>query len=291
MKYIAIDKIDFLLICLGVGLLAIGVQWFFVPIGLVTGGISGFGIVVYEVTSKHFAIPIPIALTNILVNIPLFAISIKQRGFNFAKKSLYAVILFSVWLSVLEYFPNPFRYITDILLIGIFGGATIGIGIGIVLRTGSTTGGTDMLASIIKFIAPKFPIPKLMLAIDAIIIIAGMSIFGLETGLYAIISVLVTTKMISIVLEGGLSVRAAFIITSKSSELIKKISEQLPEATMQFQGRKMVYSGQETELLFAVLAEKQLPKLKSLIMNIDPNAFVTIGEVREVLGQEMHHGL
>ncbi len=204
-----INKLDFILICLGIGILAIGVQWFLVPVGLVTGGISGFGIVVYELSSKYLGIPIPIALTNILVNIPLFAISIKQRGFLFAKKSLYAVILFSIWLSILEFFPNPFRYITDLLLIGVFGGATIGTGVGIVLRTGATTGGTDMLATIIKFIKPRFPIPKLILFIDTLIILAGISIFGLETGMYAIISVIVTTRMISKVLEGGFSVRAA----------------------------------------------------------------------------------
>ncbi|MGL4362931.1 MAG: YitT family protein [Cellulosilyticaceae bacterium] len=284
MKQLYISKKDAYLIILGVSILSLSIVWFLQPSGLVTGGISGLGIVVQEISLRTIAFGIPIWMTTILFNIPLFIISIKQRGFYFAKKSLYAVMFTSFSLWYISYLPNPFASVDDLLLNAIFGGIGVGIGIGIVLRSAATTGGTDMLASIIKYKHPKFPIPQLMLCIDGLIILAGLFMFGPTNAMYAVLSVFVTSKAISTVLEGGRHAKAAFIVSEYSDVIAKAIMEQIPRGSTGLKARGM-YSQEEKEMLFTVVSQKEISKLREIIYTIDPNAFVTIADVKEVLGE------
>lgn len=293
MKKLLITKKEFFLIFLGVNILAIGINFFLAPLNLVTGGISGLGIVVEELGDMFFGFPIPIWLTTLALNIPLFVISIKQRGFEFAKKSLYAVILLSVALWYMELIPNPFALGDDLLLAAVFGGVGLGVGIGVVLRASATTGGTDMLASIIKFKLPKFPIAKLMLIIDGCIILSGFFLFGAHKAMYAIISVVITSKMIANVLEGTHFAKAAFIISDKSEEISIAIMERIPRGSTGLKARGM-YSKNDKEMLFTVVSQKEITKLREIIREIDPKAFVTIADVKEVLGEgfiEDHNSL
>lgn len=283
MKKLLITKREFGLILLGVTILALGINWFLSPLGLVTGGISGTGIIVETVSKNIIGFSIPLWFTNLALNIPLFAISIKQRGFVFAKKSLYAVLGLSLALWYTGFIPSPFLVNGDLLLGGVFGGATIGLGIGIVLRTGGTTGGTDMLASIFKFKNPTFPIAKLMLAIDACIILGGLMIFGSNTAMYAIISVFITSKVIGNVLAGMHYAKAAFIISDKSEEIAEAVMAKIPRGSTGLKARGM-YSKDDKEMLFTVVSQKEITQLRDIIREIDPNAFVTIADVREVLG-------
>ncbi|MGL6174436.1 MAG: YitT family protein [Cellulosilyticaceae bacterium] len=283
MKKLLITKKELMLILVGVTILALGINWFLSPLALVTGGVSGLGIIIETVSKKVIGFGIPLWLTNLACNIPLFIISIRQRGFEFAKKSLYAVIGLSVALAVTGYIPNPFVVNGDLLLGGVFGGATLGLGIGTVLRGGGTTGGTDMLASIIKFKFPNFPIAKLMLFIDAAIIGIGFFIFGSNKAMYAIIAVFITSKVIGSVLEGVHYAKAAFIISDQSETIASEIMEKIPRGTTGLKARGM-YSKDEKEMLFAVVSQKEITKLREIISNVDPKAFVTIADVREVLG-------
>ncbi|OOO00431.1 MAG: hypothetical protein ATN35_07315 [Epulopiscium sp. Nele67-Bin004] len=278
MKRLLISRREFAMIFTGILILAIGIQWFLVPHDLVTGGISGFGMIIDSLVG------IPIPVTNIVVNIPLFVISIKQRGVDFAVKAFYSVILLSILLSILEMFANPFVELQDMVLVAVFGAAAIGLGVGIVLKAGASTGGTDMLATIIHFIMPKVPISTILLCIDGSIIAGGMFLYGVENTMYAIIAVVIISRVISRVLEGGTSAIAAYIISDKSDEIAKAIIEVIPRGCTQFVGKGM-YSGQERKMLFTVVAEKQLPQLKELINQIDSKAFITVGEVRETLGE------
>lgn len=284
MKRLLITKREASMIILGVTILSLGLTWFLSPIGLVSGGIAGLAIVIEAVTGRIFGVPIPLWMTTMLFNLPLFLISIKQRGFGFAKKSLYAVLFTSFSMWYMQYLPNPIDVEGDLLLTAIFGGAGLGIGIGIVLRSSATTGGSDMLASIIRFKHPKFPIPQLMLCIDGLIILAGLFVFGPIKAMYAILSVAVTSKCISFILEGGHSAKAAFIISSQTDAISQAIMEQIPRGTTGLKARGM-YSKKEKEVLYTVVSQKQLPKLREIIFEIDPDAFVTITDVKEVLGE------
>lgn len=284
MKMLGIKKQELLLILLGTTLLALGINWFLAPIGLVTGGISGVAIIVKEVSKNTIGFTIPLWATNICLNTPLFLITFKQRGFKFAQKSLYAVLWTSVALWYTDYIPNIFAVEQDILLSALFGGALLGCGIGLVLKSSATTGGTDMLASIIKFKHPRFPITKLMLGIDGVIILGGMFVFGQQKAMYAVLSVFVTTKVIHSILEGMNYAKAAFIVSDKNEEIATAIMEQIPRGVTGLQGRGM-YSKDEKEMLFVVVSPKQITNLRDIVQEIDEKAFVTIADVREVLGE------
>lgn len=274
----------YLHIMLGTVLIALGINWFFAPNGLVTGGISGIGIILQAVSGQLIGFTIPLWLTNIVLNIPLFAISIKQRGFGFAKKSTLAVIGVSIMLGIVERIPNPFFVGNDLLVCCIFGGALSGLGIGLVLRSSASTGGTDMLASIIRFRHPRFPIAKLMLGIDGLILLTGLFVFGADKAMYAIIAVFVSTRVVSNVLAGLHYAKAVFIMSSKNEEISKEIMEKLRRGVTGLSSRGM-YTKESKEMLFVVVSQKEITKLRVLIQQIDPHAFVTIADVREVLGQ------
>ena len=284
MKKLFVTKKEFLMILLGVTILALGINWFTSPLGLVTGGLSGVTIIVKEVSEKTLGYGIPLWITNFVLNIPLFAISIRQRGFKFAKKSLWSVGLLTCALWYTEFIPNILDVQGDLLLGGVFGGAIIGLGIGIVLRAGATTGGTDMLATIIKFKHSRFPIAKVMLCIDAVIILAGMLIFGSMKAMYAIIAVFITSKVITWVLEGLNYAKAAFIMSEKNEEIAHAIMNKIPRGVTGIKAKGM-YTKADKDMLFVVVSQKEITKLREMVREIDANAFVTIADVREVLGQ------
>ena len=275
---------EYALIILGTILVSFGVNWFLAPNGIVTGGISGIGIILQQISGLLFSFTIPLWLTTIVLNIPLFLISIKQRGFNFAKKSAVAVMSLSIALAIVEHIPNPFFVGDDLLVSCIFGGALCGLGIGFVLRSSASTGGTDMLASIIRYRHPGFPIAKLMLGIDGLILLTGLFVFGADKAMYAIIAVFVSTRIVNNVLAGLHYAKAVFIISNQSEAIAQAIMDKIVRGVTGLSAKGM-YTKDNREMLFVVVSQKQITALRTLIQEIDPSAFVTIADVREVLGQ------
>lgn len=284
MKKLFISKKEFLMILLGTTILALGINWFTSPLGLVTGGLSGVTIIVKALSEKLINYGIPLWITNLVLNIPLFVISVKQRGLDFAKRSLWGVGLLTLALWYTEFIPNILDVQGDLLLGSIFGGAIIGLGVGIVLKAGGTTGGTDMLATIIKFKHNRFPIAKLMLAIDGIIIVAGMLVFGSIKAMYAVIAVFISSKIITWVLEGMNTAKAAFILSEHSNEIADAIMHTLPRGVTGIKAQGM-YTKKNKDMLYVVVSQKEITKLRDMVKSIDANAFITIADVREVLGQ------
>lgn len=284
MKKLLLTKREFLMIFVGATLLALGINWFTSPAGLVTGGISGVAIIVQELSSKLLGFAIPLWMTNYVLNIPLFIISIKQRGFGFAKKSLWAVTMVSFALWYTEFLPKIMNPEGDLLLTAVFGGAIIGTGVGIVIKAGATTGGTDMLAAIIRYISPKMPIAKIMMMIDVVIILSGWFVFGSMKAMYAMIALVISTKVITMVLEGMHYARAAFIISEHHEEIAKEIMSKIPRGVtgINVTGK---YTQENKEMLFVIVSQKEITKMRDLVKQIDEKAFVIITDVREVLGQ------
>ena len=272
------------MILLGTTVLALGINWFTSPLGLVTGGLSGLTIIVKFLSEKLLGYGIPLWITNLALNIPLFLISIKQRGIEFAKKSMWGVGLLTLALWYTEFIPNLLDVQGDLLLGGIFGGAILGLGVGIVLKAGGTTGGTDMLATIIKFKHNRFPIAKLILVLDGLIILAGMLVFGSTKAMYAIIAVFISSKVINWVLEGMHHAKAAFILSNHSQEISEAIMTKLPRGVTGIKAQGM-YTKQDKEMLYVVVSRKEITKLRDMVKAIDHEAFITIADGREVLGQ------
>ena len=275
---------DFGYLVVGTFLLALGISWFADPAGLVVGGISGLAIVIKEVSVGLVGFSIPLAVTNLVLNIPLYLINLKQRGFYFVQKSIYAVLLLTLFLWLVEYIPNVFRFEDDLLLAGLACGVLSGVGIGLVMRVNGTTGGTELLAAIIKYIKPHFPIAKLIFIIDAVIIAVGFFIFGPERTMYAVISVYVCSKIIDGILEGVHFAKEALIISDKTKEISKAIFEHLDRGNTAIPVKGM-YTRKDREMLMVVVSKKEIAALRQIVTGVDPEAFLIIADVHEVVGE------
>ena len=268
----------------GTTIFAIGIAWFAEPLELVTGGVTGVAIIIKQLTQSLVSGGIPLSITNFVLNIPLFLISIKQRGFSFARKSLYSVIWMSISLWLVGYIPNFLNIGQDIFLASVLCGVFSGIGIGLVLRTSATTGGTDMLASIIQYRHHHFPIALLMFILDGIIILSGLFIFGAEKAMYAVISILISAKLISSILEGMHFAKAVFIMSKYNDKISDSIFNELERGNTGISARGM-YTKEEFEMLLVIVSTKEITRLQKIVRQNDPSAFIIITDVKEVLGE------
>lgn len=275
---------EFVLIAIGSFLVAYYVTWLADPFGLVAGGVSGIAIVVKELTQLAFGTGVALSITNLVLNIPLFLVGVFQRGFKFAQKSLYSVVLTSVFLELCKYLPNVFNVGDDLFLASVFGGALIGLGIGLVLKANASTGGTDMLAAILQHKRPHMPVSNLLLVIDGLIILSGLFVFGPIRTMYAIISVFISTKVINWILEGGRSARAAYIFSEQYEAISQKIFDTINRGNTAIYTRGM-YTKRDSKTLMVIVSRKEIGILRQIVHEIDPQAFMIISEVKDVLGE------
>lgn len=273
--------IDFILIIIGATFLAAAINIFFEPLEMVTGGVTGLSIVIKDLTTNMVEGGIPLYISNIAINIPLFIIAFLIKGKDFGKRSFFATL----YLSFALFYTQWLTPLTeDILLGSIFGGTLAGIGLGLVFMAFSTTGGTDLAASIIQHFVKHVSVAQLMLVLDAIIIALGFFNFGPEKTMYAIISVFITAKIIDAILEGIHFSKAAFIISDKYETISDEIMEKLDRGVTGLEGSGM-YTKLSKKVLLCVVSKRQVVKLKELVRDIDKNAFVIVADVREVLGE------
>ncbi len=271
---------NYAIISVGVILLALGISVFYAPYGMVTGGVSGLAIIIAE-TSKGLGFSIPIWLTNLLFNVPLFAIGLKALGIKNLAKTIYATFFLSFALYLTNFIP---AIETDLTIASVFGGVTCGLGLGLVFRSVATTGGTDLAANIIHLKLRHVSIQKIMFVLDATIIIIGLFTFGPIKAMYAIVGVFITSKVIDGVLEGLSFAKAAFIISTKSDEISKSILLKIDRGVTALSGRG-AYTNTEKDVLLCVVSSKELVEIKQLVKEIDNRAFVIVADVREVLGE------
>lgn len=272
---------DYLLIVIGTGVLAVGIACLYDPVGLVTGGFSGLAIVVKSVASIWREGGIPLWLTNFALNIPVFIVAYFMKGKGFIGKTLLGTIMLSVWLYII---PVIDLAQGDYMIAAIFGGAFSGFGIGLVIRTGATTGGTDMVAALIQSKLRHYSIVQILQVIDAMVVLLGLFIFGIRPALYAIIGIVVSTKVSDIVVEGMNYSKAVYIITTQHEVVAERILKELDRGVTGLQAKGM-YTGTEKCVLYCVMSQKEVVNLKELVAECDPDAFVIVSDVREVLGE------
>jgi uncharacterized membrane-anchored protein YitT (DUF2179 family) len=267
--------ISILGITAGTFLLALGLAWFQEPNMIAPGGVTGFAIVFKKLTN------IPVYITNLAINVPLFIIGIIVLGKNFGWKTLYATLLLSLFLKII-----PERAITqDLLLASIFGGVVVGIGLGIVFKCGGTTGGTDLAGSILNKVFPVFSVSNFMMAIDILVVIfAGIVDKRVETSLYSVISLYLSVKLIDIILEGFGYAKAFIIISNKSYEIGKRIIKDFDRGVTLFKAKGM-YTMEDKDVLLCAVNRYQFSKVKNMVYEIDKDAFVMVTDVAEVLGE------
>ena len=271
---------EYLLIIVGTALMATAITSCFDAAGLVTGGFSGISILVKAGTKSLYGNGIPLWVTNLVLNIPVFLLAAKIKGIAFVKKALLGDLSLTVWLAVLP----AWKLSGDFLLVALDGGLLQGVGIGLVFLGGGTTGGTDLLAAIIQNFMRHYSIAQIMQFVDGAVVLVGMYVFGVERALYAIIAVYLVTKVSDGIIEGLKFSKSVYIITEKPDEVSRMVMEDLDRGITGISAKGM-YSGQDKLMLFCVVGKKELVHLKEMIDEIDPNAFVIVGDAREVHGE------
>lgn len=278
------------LIILGSTLAAIGIDLFLIPNKIAPGGVSGIATVLFYLSNGY----LPVGMTMIAFDIPLFILGYKFIGRQFVIRTMFSSIGLAVLIDVLKPYTDAFleNYIistdglsNDLLLYSIFGGLLVGLGLGIVFKSGATTGGTDLAARLVHHIFPQFSIGSILLVIDGcVIVFAAIAFKSILIALYAIVTIVVTSKIIDAILEGVNFAKCVYIISDKPDEISKIILSDLDRGVTSLKGIGK-YTGADKEVLMCILHRNQLPALKTLVKNVDERAFVILSDVREVFGE------
>ena len=255
-------------------IMAFNTNYFYLGNKLAQGGVSGLSLIIHYITE------IDISYIYFALNIPLIIVAYIFIGKDFVFKSLFATIILTIFLKVFGSFRGP---IDDILMASIFGGGINGIAIGIIFYAGGSSGGTDIIAKIINQ-HYGVAIGKVLLTIDFIILSMVAFIFGKVIFMYTLISLLVSSKMIDIIQEGIYSAKGVTIITNRVEELRKKIMEDTGRGITLINA-KGAYTQKEIGMLYCVVGKYQLMKVKSIVKEIDPMAFMIVSQVHEVIGK------
>lgn len=271
---------EYLEITLGVFLVAIALEIFFVPHNLVIGGVSGIAIILLDI-STNLGFSIPIWVTNLSLNLPMLFMSFKIMGRDIFVKSIYTIFMLTLFLAFAEYIPPIYP---DMTLSTVFGGAIIGIGTALIIRRGATSGGTTLMAVLIRRFFKGTKTTRIILILDIAIILMGMVMFGPINTMYAIISIFATIKVTDVVVSGFQYEKAAFIISDKSKEVSASLLASIYRGITAVPARG-VYTGIEKDMLICILSQRELVIAKEIVKQVDPKAFVIVTSVSEVLGE------
>lgn len=273
--------VDYLFIFMGTGIMALAIQCIFEPIGLVTGGFSGIAIIIRKMTAGIVEGGVPLWLTNLALNVPVFIAALIIKGRKFLGRTVIGTVLLSFWLYVI---PQVDLTQGDYMLSAVFGGVITGIGIGFVLLAKATTGGTDMVSALIQKYVRHYSVVQILQVIDGMVVLAGLYVFGLKPALYAIVAIFITSKVSDALMEGMKYSKAAFIITDCYKEIADAIMTKLDRGLTGLDATGM-YSGDKKTVLYCVVSKKEIVELKDIVAKIDPKAFVIVTDAREVFGE------
>lgn len=271
----------YLLLTAGTFFMAVGINVIYEPLSMVTGGFSGIGILVKKLTQTARWSGIPVGMTTLLLNIPLFIWGYSQKGKVFVKKTVYAASCFSFFLLIISTFDIVKQ---DYLMAALVGGLLNGTGIGLVFSQGASTGGSDLLSVLTAKILPGLSASERLILIDTLIVAAGVFIFGLEIGLYAVVAVFVTGKVSDAILDGLKFAKIAYIISDHPEEISEHILRELGRGLTGLEGQGM-YSEKHKMVLMCVVSKKEAVLLKDIVKNADNEAFLILSEAKEVLGE------
>ena len=265
----------------GNGIMALAIQCIFEPSGLVTGGFSGIAIIIRKMTAGIVEGGVPLWLTNLALNVPVFIAALIIKGRKFLGRTVIGTVFLSFWLYVI---PQVDLTQGDYMLSAVFGGVITGIGIGFVLLAKATTGGTDMVSALIQKYVRHYSVVQILQVIDGMVVLAGLYVFGLKPALYAIVAIFITSKVSDALMEGMKYSKAAFIITDCYKEIADAIMTQLDRGLTGLDATGM-YSGDKKTVLYCVVSKKEIVELKDIVAKIDPKAFVIVTDAREVFGE------
>lgn len=283
MEYVEINKkiklkkyiYDFILLIIGCAIMAISTSFFLLPNQLSSGGFTGIATITY------YLLKWPVGTVVFALNIPLFILSYFRIGKEFLIKGILGTIFLSIFIDIFDKFPP----LTEDRILGcVYGGIIMGIGMSLVLKGSSSTGGTDLLSYIIKSFKPYYRTSNLIVIID--IVIVSLNVFFLrdiEIGLYSAITIYLMGKMLDIIFEGVYFTKMIFIVSDKYKEIAKEIEENVRRGITGLQAKGM-YTNEEKMMLWCISSRNETIRIKQICKRIDRNSFIVISNAREAYG-------
>ena len=265
------------IIALGAVIYALAFDWFVAPNQIAMGGVTGLAQIV------NALVPVlPVGVLSILVNVPLFLAGWRLLGGRLLVSSLYAMAVSSLTIDVIAWihtFPPM-----DPILATLYGGAGMGVGLGLVFSQGATTGGTDIIGKLLKLKFPWLPIGKLVMIPDMVVVILAAVVFGtVNAALYGLIQMYLLSKVMDMILYGWDTSRVAYIITDRWEETVQGLLDMERGVTL-LQG-KGAYTGAEKQVLLVAFRQREIVPIKRMLREIDPKAFFIVCDAHEILGE------
>ena len=264
------------MITVGAVIAAFALEEFLVPFTILDGGVVGISMIISQLWG------VPLGVLTIALNIPFMIVGFKRLGIRFLIKAIYAMAVFSSFLGVFE----DMKEVTNQeILVVVFGGVLLGVGVGLILRYGGCLDGTEIVAMLLSH-HMEFSVGQIVLFFNIIIYTFAGFKFGPDRALYSLLTYFITSKIIDIVENGMEQGKSVMIITDHGQEIADAIYTQLGRTCTQMEGRGMVSSGKKT-VLYCVITRVEVPAIKKIINDADVSAFMTISDVSEIVGNHI----
>lgn len=267
--------VNFIMLTIGTIIAAFALEQFLIPNTILDGGITGISIIIYKLTN------IPLSILVVALNIPFLYVGYRNLGKKFLVRAIYSMLTFSLFLSFFEVF-KPFT--EEILLATVFGGALLGLGVGLIIKCGGCNDGTESVAIVISK-KTNLSVGQIVLVFNLIIYGVAGFIFGFDRAMYSLLTYVITFKVIDFVSEGLEQAKAAMIITDKGSSISKEIYKKLGRTTTTLKAKGLI-SG-EKEVMYCVLTRIEIFELRHIVEEMDESAFVTITDVSDIIGNHI----
>lgn len=272
---------DYALMMAGATLTAVAAKYIFDPAGLVTGGATGLSIIIRQLTERYWTHTVPLWLSTLLINLPIFLYAARMSGLRHVFRTGLVTLIMSAELYLM---PEVTFMPDDKLLTAVFGSLLVGVGSGLLLTAHATSGGSDMLGEAMHHHFRSVSVGRLIQIIDGLIVVGGLLTFGVENTLYAIIAVYVMGRIVDLILSQGKRARTAYIISDKSETIAEAIMTRLDRGVTGLSGRGM-FTGEDKCVLMCVCSNRELVDVKDIVRDLDPRAFIILGEASEVRGE------
>jgi len=275
--------IDYSIISLGSFILALGISLFLVPCKISTGGVSGVGTVLYHLFE------VPLSVTTLIINLLLFACGFKTLPRSSIIKTLYGIVFFSLSLELTDFIASLLsgmveQIVSDVWIAAIFGGVLVGVGVGLVVLKEASTGGSDFAALILHKLMPHVSVAVFIMIIDTVIIlVSAFALSDFSITFYSVVSLYISNKVTDFILISGDTARSVYIISERNEEIANIIMERLERGVTAIHGTGC-YSKEEKDMLMCIVRNKEVPRIISIVKEIDRGAFTIVSEVKEVRG-------
>lgn len=270
-------KEEFLRELLAVLLYAVGIEIFIAPNQIVTGGVTGVALIL------NFLFGLPIGTLTLAMNLPLLAIGWKKLGRSFLLRTLRTVAL--IWVAVDFLMPLFPKYYGEKMLAAVFGGVLLGISLAMVLTSGGSTGGTDIVVKLLLLKSPHISLGNMVMLTDIVVVVAGAIVYrDIETILYGIVLIYVSGEVIDRMVKGSDARWMVLAMSAMGKEISREVGQEIGRGTTLIEAQGG-YSGQKLPLMLCIVDAREMFALKKLIKRIDPKAFVIVSQAAEILGE------